>query len=230
LEDGAMHNLDQSTLESNEYAGEYEGDELEYGGGELGGEYEGGGVNEQEVMELASELMGVGSEQELEYFLGNLIKKAASGIKSFAGSSLGKTLIGGIKNIAKQALPSVGAALGNLVAPGIGGAIGSKLAAGAGSALGLELEGLSAEDREFEVAKQVIRLGKTAARAATQIPPSGSPQIDAQKALVQAARVHAPALVPILAGRRFAGARAGAARGASGRWFRRGNSIVLVGA
>ena len=53
--------------------------------------------------------------------------------------------------------------------------MGSKLASAAGSMFGLELEGLSYEDQEFEVAKQVVRLGGAAANIAAQAPQSAPP-------------------------------------------------------
>jgi hypothetical protein len=59
----------------------------------------------------------------------------------------------------------------------------------------MELEGLSHEDREFEVARRVVRLGAAAARRAAHTPKIAPPQVIARKALKAAARVHAPGLV-----------------------------------
>jgi hypothetical protein len=132
--------------------------------------------------------------------------------------------------------------VGNWIAPGVGGQIGSKLASGAGKLLGLELEGLSAEDREFEVAKQLVNLAGAAAKAAVQSPACGAPPVAARKALVKAAKIYAPAIVPALVRsvRVPAPVVGGVARpvtvggvrvrGSQGRWFRRGNAIILVGA
>ncbi len=267
-----MHNLDRTTLESFEqenegemFLAEGEGElgELEGQGegegffeleGELGelegetGELEGESpFHEAEAMELASELLAVSSEQELNHFLGGLIKKAAGGLKKFAGSSLGRTLIGGLKSVAKKALPIAGAALGNLVAPGVGGAIGGKLAGMAGKAFGLELEGLSAEDREFEVAKQFVHLAGGAAKTAAQTPCGASPAAAAKTALIKAAKNYAPGLVPKLAAAKVIAARpvgatlqgnlgrvvrgsAVAGSGQRGVWVRRGRNILLLGA
>ena len=170
-----MHNIDRTNLESNygEYSGEYTG---EYGGTEFGyeageqesetyGEYtQEGTFSEADEMELAAELLSVSNEAELDQFLGKLFKKAGAFIKG----PVGQKLLGGLKSIAKKALPTLGGAFGNLIAPGIGGAIGSNLASQAGSMFGLELEGLSYEDQEFEVAKQIVRLGGAAASNAAQ--------------------------------------------------------------
>lgn len=189
--------------------------------------------SEAEVMELAAELLTISSEQELNNFLGGLVKRAWQGVRKVAASPLGKMVVGGLRSVARQALPMAGAALGNMVLPGVGGAIGSKLASGAGKLFGLELEGLSAEDREFEAAKQFVNLAGTTARNAAQLAQSGPPQAVTRNALIQAARVHAPALVPTLMGAAKGQATAGAAqrgRARAGRWYRRGGSIIIVGA
>jgi hypothetical protein len=70
-----MHDLDRTAMETFEYDFESEG--------------EGYLLNEAEVAELASELMEVNGEQELEQFLGDLMKKAASAAGSFMKSSTG---------------------------------------------------------------------------------------------------------------------------------------------
>lgn len=175
------------------------------------------GTDEREQLELLS----VSNEEELNYFLGNLIKKAGSAIGSVVRSPIGQALGGVLKQVAKKALPIAGAALGNMLVPGVGGAIGSKLASAAGSMFGLELEGLSQEDREFEVAKQFVRLAGGATSHALRAAQQG---VDAQQAVrdavAQAAARYAPGL---LSGGSIAGGRM------SGRWIRRGNKIVLLG-
>ncbi len=219
-----MHNLDRTALELAGEMFEFEGE------GE--GEYEGGGrpFSDAEAMELAAELLSVSSEQELDLFLGDLVKKAWSGIKKAASSPIGKVVVGGLRSIAKKALPMAGAALGNMIAPGVGGAIGSKLATAAGDAFGLELEGLSAEDREFEIAKQFVQLAGQAAQNAAQAPAGGSPVAIAKTAITDAAKKFAPGLVPALD--RVGGAKAPSAAGGatSGRWIARGHNIILINA
>jgi hypothetical protein len=151
--------------------------------------------DEVQEMELAGELLEVANEAELEYFLGNLIKSAGKAIGGFVKGPVGKALGGALKGIAKKALPVAGAALGNLVLPGVGGAIGGKLASAAGNMFGLELEGLSPQDREFEVAKRFVRFAGAAAgkaaRAPQQIP---APRV-VRTAIVTAARRHAPGIL-----------------------------------
>ena len=229
---------------SSEYPGEYTGEYTgefpgEYGTGEFGNEF--GGAQESEAfetygeynqetpfseaeeMELAAELLSVSNEAELEQFLGKLFKKAAGFIKG----PIGQKLLGAVKGLAKKALPVLGGAVGNLIVPGLGGVIGGKLASAAGGMFGLELEGLSYEDQEFEVAKQIVRLGGAAAVNAAQAPSSAPPDQVAQQALTTAAQQYAPGLVrdggPIGYGRRRR-----CSHKTTGRWIRRGNSILLL--
>lgn len=236
-----MHNIDRTVGETsfefgNEFGNEtFEfGNEMEFGnetyefGNELEFENEySGEINETLEMELATELLSVTNEAELEQFLGGLFKKVAGGVKNFAKSSAGRALGGMLKSVAKKALPIAGAALGNLVAPGVGGAIGGKLAGMAGKAFGLELEGLSAEDREFEVARAYVRFAGDAARRTARSPQqSRQPQLAARSGLTEAARRYAPGILRSSNGYSQGG---GSGSGRSGRWVRRGNSIIIYG-
>jgi hypothetical protein len=130
--------------------------------------------------------------------------------------------------VAKNALPMAGAALGNMVLPGIGGAIGGNLAQAAGSMFGLEVEGLSSEDQEYEVAKQVVRLGADATKNAVMARPGPNPAVVARKAMVQSAQKFAPGLVSGAASVRRSNGPAGGAKW--GRWAMRGNDLVVYGA
>jgi len=247
-----MHNIDRTNTESSygEYAGEYTGEYTgEYGAGEYTGEYGAGEYgageygyeaqgefetygeysqespfSEAEEMELAAELLSVQNEAELDMFLGKIFKKVGGFFKSGPGHALG----GALKGIAKKALPVLGGVAGNFLLPGVGGAIGSSLASGAGSVLGLELEGLSYEDQEFEVAKQIVRLGAEAASNLAQTAHTAPPVQAAQAALAAAAQKFAPGLVN---GAASAQAQRGhpAGRRDTGRWIRRDNAIVLIG-
>ena len=128
-----------------------------------------------------------------------------------------------LKNAAKQALPVVGRAVGQWIAPDGGGAIGADVATQAGRVFGLELEGLSPEDGEFEIARQFVRFASAAARQASFAPPAVSPVSAAQAAAAAAARAFAPGLLPRLQG------RSSLLWPRSGRWVRRGRTIVLYG-
>jgi hypothetical protein len=231
--------------------GEFEGGELEgYGefeGGEFeGGEFEGGEfegelaeageheefaelespLTEMQEMELASELLEVTSEQDLEQFLGDVFRAAGQAVGNFVRSDTGRALGGilsdSLRSVAKQALPVVGRALGD--AAGGAGDLGERAGSAAGTLLGLELEGLSAEDREFETARQLVRFVGSAAGLASAAPRQMPPDRAAHMAARRAARVYVPGLLPRLQGRSTRLWPRG------GRWVRRGRTIVLYGA
>jgi hypothetical protein len=218
-----MHDLDRTYLEDTEGLehadGEY-GDhgEDEEGEGDGHGEdedreaqgHEGGEIfHEDEVTEMAAELLGLSGEQELDHFLGDFLRKAGDLAGKFLSSSQGKALGGILKGVAVPALA-------NAIAPGAGGAMAS--------ALGFELEGLSPEDQEFEAAKQFIRLGAEAVRQAAGAPQGVDPRAVAETAMTRAAQQFAPGL---LHGALPEGAPALPAE--SGRWTRRGHHIILHG-
>jgi uncharacterized protein (DUF697 family) len=188
-------------MESQEFPGEMESQGFLGGllgsvlGGETGEMHEGGMLGESQELELASELLEVNSEEELEQFLGNLFSRVAKGVGGFIKSGTGRALGGMLKNLAKKALPAVGGALGSMVAPGLGTAIGSKLGSMAGGLFELELEGMNEQEAEFEVARRYVRLAGAAARNAAMASPSAPPQAVARAAVITAARRHAPGLL-----------------------------------
>lgn len=210
-----------------EEAGEFEGEFGEYGESANSGvpaELE-SPIAEMQEMELAAELLEVGSEQELEQFLGDVFRAVgqATGnfIRSDTGRALGGILKDGLRTAAKQALPVVGRALGDLA--GGRGDLGARAGSSAGSLLGLELEGLSAEDREFEAARQLVRFAGSAVGQAAAAPSRAPAPAVAQTATSRAAQIYAPGLLPRLQGRSTQSWPRG------GRWTRRGRTIVLYG-
>lgn len=249
LKQFTMHNIDRTTNEyefNNEFEYEGEGEfEFEFEGeGEGEFEFEGELEGEALELELATELLEVSNEYELDQFLGKMFRKIGRGVSSFAKSPVGKGLLGGLKSLAKKALPIAGGALGNLVAPGIGGMVGNKLGSFASSMFELELEGLSHEDREFEVARRFVRFASDATRRAASAAAAGTPPKAAVgNALRQAAYNHAPGLLRKRRGNRIARTAGKAATyvggaayngssetGASGTWVRDGNNIIIYGA
>jgi hypothetical protein len=153
-----------------------------------------------------------------------------------------------LKNVARRALPVLGGMAGTFLGGPAGGALGSNLASTAGRMFGLELEGLSHEDREFEVARRFIRFANATAQNLSQAPETTDPRAAVRQAVLSAARVYAPGLMPGLAngsagasqgmgcgGGGFAASQAPASGIGhriglhSGRWIRRGNRIVLYG-
>ena len=190
---------------------------------ELPGEATGEVLGEAELMELTAELLEIRDEQELDRFLGRLIKKVGGTIGKVVRSPIGRAIGGALKGIAKRALPLAGGALGAWVGGPLGAKLGSSLASMAGNALGLELEGLSQEDREFEASKQFVRFASSAVHHALTAPPD-NPAAAAQTAVIAAARQHAPGLLRTTART----APMGVVRPHHGRWVRNGRNIVLV--
>jgi len=183
-----MHDL--SALESNEadeimeWEEESEEPELE------DPEFE---AQEDEAGELesAAELLAVGDETELDHFLGKLIRKAAKSLGRVVKAKTGNSLGGLLKGFARQALP--------MVATAIGGPVGGLAASGgldvAMKAFGLELEGLSEEDQELEIARSFVRVANAASRRTLRQPPMRDHRAQARSALRWAIRRYAPGLL-----------------------------------
>lgn len=204
-------------------------------------------LDETEEMELASQLLEMTDEAGLDQFLGRLIKRAGRAAGRMADSGAGRALGGILKGAAKKALPMLGGAVGGYLGGPAGSRAGSQLAASAGGLFGLELEGLSEEDQEFEVARRLVRFSDAAAKNLASAPPSETPQQTASAAAVAAAKRHAPGMIRATgpsapahskscpncgqagSGREGQGCtNCGSAQ--SGRWIRRGPHILLVNA
>jgi hypothetical protein len=247
-----MHDIDRTQPllrqgQAYEFEFETEANETQF---ESGGQEMESPLGEAETMELASELLEVQSEQELEQFLGDIVSKIGSAVRGaartvgdFARTSTGQQLVGLLKGAAKTALPAVGTAVGGYFGGPVGAQIGSAAAGQLGQALGLELEGLSHEDQHFEVAQQFVKLAGAAAQTAAAMPPSVPAPQAAKAAFVEAAKSLAPGLIRPSGtngigtgggiGRQTNGGGAGhlsLGSRRSGRWHRHGNSIVLMGA
>ena len=123
-------------------------------------------LDEASQLELASELLAVSDEDELDRFLGDLIRKVARSVGSIVRSPLGKAIGNSLKSVIRTALPLAGGALGTLAGGPLGASIGSGLASMAGRAFGLELEGLSHEDRELAAANRFVRFASEAVNEA----------------------------------------------------------------
>lgn len=175
--------------------------------------------------EMAGRLLEVSSEQELDRFLGSLLSRATSAL-SLGNLDAGRALGGLLKSAAKQVLPRLGQTLGGYLSPS-GGQIGSRFGSFVGSQLGLELEGLSQEDREYEISRAFLRFANQAAQGAIASPPTVPPAQAALTAATSAAQQQLPGLLPLIQQLTPPGAPVAGA-GQSGRWVRRGTRIVLM--
>jgi uncharacterized protein (DUF697 family) len=194
--------------------------------GEIVGEtYGESPFSEAEEMELAMELLSVSSEEELDQFLGKFLKRAWKGVKK-VGAGIAKVA----RPFVKAALPLVGGALGSFIPiPGVGTAVGSALGGALGKALEMEFAGMELEDREFEMARRVVRIAGSAAQQAAQAAPNRNPQAAMQAAWMAAARRHVPQLAQGRAnGFTPSPFHPASGSAAGGRWFRRGGNIVLL--
>jgi hypothetical protein len=147
-----------------------------------------------EERELASGLLQVTSEAELEQVLGDLLDKAQRGDAPAAPKAVGP--IGGLlKTVAKRALPSLATTVGPSFDGPAGDANAGKLGSLVNQALQAKVAGITASDPNLEKCRQLlekhrqfVRLAGKAARAAALAPPGVAPIAAAQKILADSAR------------------------------------------
>jgi uncharacterized protein (DUF697 family) len=197
--------------------------ELEYESSEIGE------LSEQEELELAMELLSVNNEYEMEQFLGSLVSSIGRGLKS-----VGRIALPALRSLAKFALPIAGRALGSFIPiPGVGTMIGGALGRAAANALELEYTGMDPGQADIEKARRIVRVLRSAVRNLSQTLGSVPPEAAVRAALTSAVRRNIPganlaALGQVLPGEMALSPPATVAA-TSGRWWRRGNTIVLDG-
>lgn len=188
----------------------------EYGDMELDDEFQeedgGSEVPDADAQELALELLQVQDEDELEEFLGSLIKSAARAGGRFLRSGVGQKLVGAAKNLAKQHLPSVAANIGGH----FGGARGRDIGGRVGSFAASQLE---VDDSELETAKNLVQAMVTAGKSASTADASAPAATVAKNALQQALKQQGG----------LNASRGRGTRRSRGQWIRRGTKIVLLG-
>lgn len=148
---------------------------------------------------LAARLLDLRGGAQLDRFIDAMVQ----------GGGGPAPLADALKRAARQVLPLHGWA-GGAVIDALRRRGKSDPIARAARIFGIELEGLSPEDKEFELAQRFVRFAREAIRlAANAIRPAG-----VAAALAEAARSHAPGLLHCAAGR-------------MGRWQRQGNRIIV---
>jgi hypothetical protein len=160
------------------------------------------GLPESEEMELAADLLEVTGEEELDQFLGRLLRRVEQTGRRGLRSPVGGLLRGALGRLARG-LPLAGMVAGTFLGGPAGGALGGRLASAVGQMFGAELEGLSPEDQEFESARRFVRFASSAGRRAGRMSPRFDPRVAARAALFAAARRHAPGLFHWWARRRL---------------------------
>ncbi len=210
-----MHDLDrtlrsqESEYETFEFEGDFEAESYQDAN-----EYGSGPLTEEQEIELASELLTISDEAELDLFFGKLLKRAGKAL-----APLGKF----VKPLVKRALPVVGRIAGTYFGGPVGAQIGSKLGSFASNLFEVDMESFETDEMEMEVARRVVRLASAAADNAAQAPANANPVSVARTALANAARVHAPGLL-----KRAGNGSSSSAAAQSGRWIRRGRKIVVL--
>jgi hypothetical protein len=229
-----MHDIDRVRLETQSdllEARPFEAEQFEYGEAETPSQAETGEVFGEGRADGAGERVARDLKRSrARPFLGDLIKRAGQAVGKFVSSPEGRALGGALRGAAKQVLPAIGSAVGGYLGGPTGAQLGGQAASAAGRMFGLELEGLSAEDREFEVARRYVDLAGEAVKNLALAPSSSDPRAAAHTALALAAQTHAPGLLraePPMGTEPPESARL--PMGHSGRWLRRGNKIVLYG-
>src|SRR3954452_4506002 len=111
--------------------------------------------------ELAAELLDVVNESELENFLRRLVAEAARDAGRRLTPDARRAVVAELRRTAERTLPTLHVALGERTRP-------AGLAAEAAARLfGAEFEGMSSEDRDFEIARQFVSFSHTRTAAAT---------------------------------------------------------------
>jgi outer membrane protein OmpA-like peptidoglycan-associated protein len=134
---------------------------------------------EAERLEFASELLEVTSDAELDGVLRDLIGRVGQAVGRIISAPEGNAIGSVLKGAAKRVLSG----------------IGGDMPQSAGREFGLELEGLSNEDREFEIARSYVDFADAAVRNLASRPPFLHPEEAADAAVVEAAKTHAPGLL-----------------------------------
>jgi hypothetical protein len=165
--------------------------------------------------ELAAELLDVVNETELEHVVRKLVSETAQR----AGGSLprGAThlLSDVLTRIARRTLPTLGSASGPHASSE------RSPAETAVRVFGLELEGMSAEDRDFEIARQLVRLGEAAVLRSLATPDAASPVATVAAGVTRAGRELAPGLLDPVADLSL--------EPGTGPWTRSRNDVPLNG-
>ncbi|CAN5904337.1 hypothetical protein BH11BAC7_BH11BAC7_04490 [soil metagenome] len=194
----ACQGLQKNELEENEFgeneSEENESEEFEYENDAELPDRE-STFNESMQMELASELLNIQTEEELDMFLGKLLKKAGRLVKKVSKIALPGPLGKVLKGIAKKVLPMAGGVFGGMFVPGLGNVIGKSVGDMASKAFEMEFEGLSQEDQEFEKAKAFVRFAGNAGMRSALLRRNLPSRARTKVALKHAAKSYAPGLL-----------------------------------
>lgn len=182
-------------------------------------EFEGGMESEEG---LAAELMELESEEEVEQFLGDLVKSAGRQAAKAAGKAYqrviphakvaGRFLYDTAKPHLKQAMIGFGH---DLVDKGANRLFG-------------EVAGTPKDRQRLNIAKRVIKVAQDTGRQVVRIPPNVPPAA-VKSVVIKTCRRYFPNGVSVAPSSPYAPAAPAAPAGTRGTWIRRGNHIILQG-
>ena len=187
---------------------------------------EGGGLSEEEQMDLASQLMELETEEEFENFLGDVISKGLKAVGGFIDLPTGQAVGSALKDAAKTLLPVAGQAIGGYLGGGPGEQIGGALGSAASNLFEAEAE---AEEQEWEAANVFVRVALDTINNAADAPRNADPHDVARHAVARAMRKHAPGAARAWFRHHEGAARHGMRRHRTGHWVREGHTIVVHG-
>jgi hypothetical protein len=119
-------------------------------------------MHESRTSELAGELLDVVNEAELDRFVRELVAETARSAGRRLPAPAARALAAELRQTVARTLPTLAIALDRRALPA-----GPAAAHNAARLYGLELEGMSHEDRDFEIARRFVRFAEAAtARAA----------------------------------------------------------------
>lgn len=164
-------------------------------------------LQQEDELALATRLLEVRTASDVGAYLSHLLATTGAG-RQLRGTPLARPMRQLLGQILAPLLPLHGAAPERL----------RRMA----RIFGMELEGLSPEDKEFELARRTVQLiCSVATELARHGGASGAPQPKVAAALLQAARTLAPGLLKHAA--------QASRPPAAGRWRREGGHIVVSG-
>ena len=101
--------------------------------------------------ELAAGLLDVVNESELDDFVGGLVAETARSAGCRIHARAARALVASLSRTAERSVPTLAVALGDESRPA---------AQTASRIFGVEPEGMSAEDRDFEIARRFVRFAQ----------------------------------------------------------------------
>jgi hypothetical protein len=128
-------------------------------------------MHEAHNSELAAQLLDVVNPAELEAFIGRLVAETARRTGRPLSAAAESTIVAELRRTAERTLPALRVAVGQRTLPPEPVATQT-----ASRMFGIEPEGMSPEDRDFEIARQFVGFAQSEAARATGASARSRPQ------------------------------------------------------